>query len=138
MLRSLLKRTYASLCTVAFALVCTSVNAQDASASRRAQNFIDAANVACLAADLAKNSGVRCSLAFPDGKPVLVLSVRDRSRAQQIAPLVLSMVGAQLCAAVNADANGAAFVIADAANNPVSFYSCEQRTFLAWSGRAGR
>jgi len=136
MVRSLLKRTYASLCTVAFALACSAVNAQDA--SRATQNFIDAANLACLAADFARNSGVRCWLAFPDGKPALVLSVRDRSRAQQIAPLVLSMVGTQLCTAVNADTNGAAFVIADAANNPVSFYSCEQRTFVAWSGRAGR
>ena len=136
MVRSLLTRTYAFLCTVAFALTCTAVNAQEA--SRATQNFVDAATVACLAADLAKNSGVRCWLAFLDGMPVLVLSVRDGSRAQQIAPLVLSMVGTQLCAAVNADANGAAFVIADAANNPVSFYSCEQRKFVASSGRAGR
>jgi len=136
MVRSLLKRTYAFLCTVAFALACTAVNAEDA--NRATQNFVDAATVACLAAELAKNSGVRCSLTFADGKPVLVLSVRDRSRAQQIAPLVLSMVGTQLCAAVNADANGAAFVIADAANNPVSFYSCERKTFVALGARAGR
>jgi len=126
----------ASLFALALSLACAPSNAQDAVKAR--QDFVDAANVACLAVAMARHSNVHCRLAFLAGKPALVLSFEDHSRARQIAPVILGMVGEQLCAAVQAEQNGAAFVLADARNNPVSFYSCEQRTFLGWSDANGK
>jgi hypothetical protein len=121
----------ARLVAIALGLACVPAAAQDAVKARK--DFVDSANIACLALNLAKHSKVRCWLAFRGGKPALVLSFEDNSKAQQIAPMILGMIGEQLCTAVRAERNGAAFVLADATNKPTSFYSCEQKTFLAWT-----
>ena len=127
----ILKRYSAPLLAVAVAASAGSAGAADVGKARR--DFISAATFACLMLEGARNSPARCWLAYRAGRPVLTLAFEDRSKIGRVAPLVLSMVGDQLCAAVQADRNGAAFALADSKSNLVSWYSCEERAFLGWT-----
>jgi len=131
MTRKTRRRYFAPLLAIPLALSGGSADAADAARAKR--EFITAATFACLMLENAGNSPAHCWVGYRAGKPMLTLTFEDRSKVGQIAPMVLSLVGDPLCAAVKAERNGAAFALADAKSNLVSWYSCEQHAFLGWT-----
>ena len=106
------------------------------------QNFITAANYACLALSLKQDRSVKCLLNYPDGKPVLQITFEgtDRNKIQEkintYGPLVLSMVGPDLCAAAGTGF-GAGLKLIDVKSHQTATYSCQQQRFTSWVQIAG-
>ncbi len=96
------------------------------------QNFVTAAMLACFALESVKDTPVRCMLQQGEDGPILMVSFEDGSKAQRYAPLVVSLVGAQLCELARADRAGASLALVDSQLNRATLYSCEQRSFTGW------
>jgi len=106
------------------------------------QNFITAANFACLTLSLRQDRSVKCLLNYHDSKPVLQITFEgtDRNKIQEkintYGPLVLSMVGPDLCAATGTGF-GAGLTLIDVKSHQTARYSCEQQRFTSWVQIAG-
>ena len=106
------------------------------------QNFITAANFACLTLSLKQDRSVKCLLNYHDSKPVLQITFEgtDRNKIQEkintYGPLVLSMVGPDLCAAAGSGF-GAELTLIDAKSHQTARYSCQQQRFTSWVQVAG-
>jgi len=106
------------------------------------QNFVTAANFACLSLTLRQDQSVKCLLNYHDSKPVLQITFEgtDRNKIQEkinaYGPLVLSMVGPDLCAAAGTGF-GAGLTLIDVKSRQTATYSCEQQRFTSWVQIAG-
>jgi hypothetical protein len=106
--------------------------AQYAQPGKAQQNFVRAAAMTCIAVQMNKASPVRCWLEYVDNKPTLLLSFEGVDKARRYAPMVLSLVGPQLCTAALAERNSASLALIDRHSNRASQYSCHQRMFTDW------
>ena len=127
----------AGLLAAALAITSTLTFAQHREPGKAQQNFVRAATMTCLAVQMKKASAVRCWLEYVDNRPALLLSFAGLDKARHYAPMVLSLIGPQLCAAVLADRNSASLALIDRQSNRSSRYSCDQRRFTQWEARAG-
>jgi hypothetical protein len=96
------------------------------------QKFVTAATLACLALESMKDTPVRCVLQQAEDGPILMVSFEDGSKAQRYAPLVVSLVGVQLCELTRADRAAASLALVDSQLNRATVYSCEERSFTGW------
>jgi len=96
------------------------------------QKFVTAAMLACFALENVKDTPVHCALEQAKDGPILMVSFEDGSKVQRYAPLVVSLVGVQLCDLTRADRAGASLALVDSQLNRATVYSCEQRSFTGW------
>ena len=120
------------LLAAALATGCTAMPAQHSKQSDPSQDFVMAATLACVTLSLKQDRSVKCLLNYENNKPVLQVSFAGSEKAKTYGPLVLSLVGPQLCAAVKADKNGAALALIETRSNQMSRYSCDERVFSGW------
>jgi hypothetical protein len=103
------------------------------------QSFITTANLACLTLTLKRDRNVRCLLNYRDRKPVLEITFdgdknKIRDKINTYAPLVLSMVGPDLCAATGSGF-GAGLTLIDATSHQTATYSCDQQRWVEIAGQ---
>jgi hypothetical protein len=101
------------------------------------QNFIRIASFACLTLSLREDRSVKCSLNYHDKTPVLQISFEGgdknkiREKIKTYGPLVLTLLGPDLCAAAKSEF-GAALTLVDTKSHQATTYSCEQQNFTTW------
>lgn len=120
------------LLAAALAVTSSVAVAQYPQTAKAQQNFVRAATMTCIAVQMKKANPVKCWLEYTDNKPRLILSFEGLDKARQYAPMVLSLIGPQLCAAALAERNGASLALIDRHSNRTSRYSCDQRGFTDW------
>jgi hypothetical protein len=96
------------------------------------RNFVNTAMFACFTLENVKDTPMRCTLEQSDKGPMLIVRFEDGSKLPQYAPLVISMLGTQLCDTTGASQAGASLALVDAKLNRATVYSCEQRGFTGW------
>ena len=130
-------RVSTGLLAAVLAMTSAVSGAQDAELGKARQNFVKAATMTCIAVQMKKASPVKCWLEYVDNRPMLLLSFEGLDKARHYAPMVLSLIGPQLCAAVLTQRNSASLALIDRQSNRASQYSCHQRMFTDWV-RLGR
>jgi hypothetical protein len=118
------------ICLLAAAVACpAAAQAPDEKARRK---FVNTAMMTCFTLENVKDTPMRCTLEQSENGPMLMVSFPDGSKLQQYAPMLIGMLGAQLCDASGATQAAGSLALVDAKLNRATVYSCEQRGFTGW------
>ena len=96
------------------------------------RKFVNTTTLVCITLENVRDTPMRCALEQSENRPTLLVSFEDGSKAQRYAPLVVSMLGPQLCDVTGGGRAQGMLALVDSKLKRATVYSCEERAFGGW------